>query len=118
MKEFDNIFDAAIARADGAIVDLMGVSVTVISGALTGSVLRGVFDDPESISYVAGGVRIEGVSPSVFVNAPEASQLKRADALVIDGANYWVDRVSRKDGGGGCHIWLGVGDPPTDTRRR
>ncbi|EGK2314646.1 phage tail protein, partial [Salmonella enterica] len=71
-----------------------------------------------------GGVRIEGVSPSFFVKSSAVRQLKRADTLVIGGCgrfggqNYWVDRMGPEESSGSRVIWLGTGDPPTDTRRR
>ncbi len=37
------------------------------SGEQSGAVIRGVFDDPENISYAGQGVRVEGSSPSLFV---------------------------------------------------
>ncbi|ECW1079395.1 phage tail protein [Salmonella enterica] len=118
MEEFDNLFDAAMARADGAVIGVMGTVAQVTSGVLTGATLHGVFDDPESVSYAAGGVRIEGVSPSIFVKSSAVRQLKRPDTLVINGRDYWVDRIGQEDGSGSRHIWLGTGEPPADTRRR
>ncbi|EKC7217692.1 phage tail protein [Salmonella enterica] len=118
MEEFDSLFDAAMAQADDAILGVMGTAAQVTSGALTGETLSGVFDDPESVSYATGGVRVEGISPTLFVRSAMASQLKRPDTLVINGRDYWVDRIGQEDGSGSCHIWLGTGEPPVDTRRR
>ncbi|EAO1992832.1 phage tail protein [Salmonella enterica] len=118
MADVDSVFDTAMSRADEAILGVMATTVNITSGALAGMTLAGVFDDPESVSYASGGIRIEGVSPFVFVKSVAASQLKRADTLVIDGRSYWVDRMGTEDGSGSRHIWLGTGDPPTDTRRR
>ncbi|EAQ8163081.1 phage tail protein [Salmonella enterica] len=118
MSQTDNLFDAAMSCADDAILGVMGTMVQVTSGALAGVTLTGVFDDPESVSYAAGGIRIEGVSPSVFVKSVAARQLKRSDTLVIDGRSYWVDRMGPEESSGSRVIWLGTGDPPTDTRRR
>ncbi|EAO9175886.1 phage tail protein [Salmonella enterica] len=118
MEEFDNLFDAAMARADNAILGVMGTVARVVSGALAGDTLAGVFDDPESVSYAAGGVRIEGVSPSLFVKSAAVRQLRRLDTLIIGERSYWVDRIGQEDGSGSRHIWLGTGEPPVDTRRR
>lgn len=118
VEEFDNLFDAAIARADNSILGVMGTVAQVVSGALAGDTLVGVFDDPESVSYAAGGVRIEGVSPSLFVKSVAVRQLRRLDTLIIDEQSYWVDRIGQEDGSGSRHIWLGTGEPPADTRRR
>ncbi|EMW9887006.1 phage tail protein [Salmonella enterica] len=118
MSQTDNLFDTAMSRADDAILGVMGTTVQVTSGTLAGITLTGVFDDPESVSYAAGGVRIEGVSPSFFVKSSAMRQLKRADTLVIGGQNYWVDRMGPEESSGSRVIWLGTGDPPTDTRRR
>lgn len=63
MADFDNLFDAAIARADETIRGYMGTSATITSGEQSGAVIRGVFDDPENISYAGQGVRVEGSSP-------------------------------------------------------
>ncbi|GHK73508.1 hypothetical protein ECZU12_49190 [Escherichia coli] len=63
MADFDNLFDAAIARADETIRGYMGTSATMTSGEQSGAVIRGVFD-PENISYAGQGVRVEGSSPS------------------------------------------------------
>lgn len=82
--------------ADDTIISVMGTVATVTSGVLAGTSLTGVFDDPESVSYVSGGVRIEGVSPSFFVKSSALRQLKRADTLVIGEQNYWVDRMEWK----------------------
>ncbi|EAP8459543.1 phage tail protein [Salmonella enterica] len=118
MSQTDNLFDTALSRADDAILGVMGTTVQVTSGTLAGITLTGVFDDPESVSYAAGGVRIEGVSPSFFVKSSAVRQLKRADTLVTGGQNYWVDRMGPEESSGSRVIWLGTGDPPTDTRRR
>ncbi|STI87753.1 minor capsid protein [Escherichia coli] len=79
--------------------------------------IRGVFDDPENISYAGQGVRVEGSSPSLFVRTDEVRQLRRGDTLTIGEENFWVDRVSPDDGGS-CHLWLGRGVPPAVNRRR
>ncbi|EFE0036455.1 hypothetical protein CLH83_005106, partial [Escherichia coli] len=50
MADFDNLFDAAIARADETIRGYMGTSATMTSGERSGAVIRGVFDAPENIS--------------------------------------------------------------------
>ncbi|EMF8444471.1 phage tail protein [Salmonella enterica subsp. enterica serovar Muenchen] len=118
MSQTDNLFDTALSRADDAILGVMGTTVQVTSGTLAGITLTGIFDDPESVSYAAGGVRIEGVSPSFFVKSSAVRQLKRADTLVTGGQNYWVDRMGPEESSGSRVIWLGTGDPPTDTRRR
>ncbi|EBY1954373.1 phage tail protein [Salmonella enterica] len=118
MSQTDNLFDTAMSRADDAILGVMGTTAQVTSGALAGVTLAGVFDDPESVSYAAGGVRIEGVSPSFFVKSLAVRQLKRADTLVIGEQNYWVDRMGPEESSGSRVIWLGTGDPPRDTRRR
>ncbi len=79
--------------------------------------LVGVFDDPENIGYAGAGVRVEGTSPTLFVNTAAVSQLKRMDALTINGRSFWVDRIGPDDCGS-CHIWLGNGSPPASSRRR
>ncbi|MCX0078575.1 head-tail joining protein, partial [Escherichia coli] len=43
MSDFDNLFDAAIARADETIRGYMGTSATMTSGEQSGAVIRGVF---------------------------------------------------------------------------
>ncbi|ECZ4308189.1 phage tail protein [Salmonella enterica] len=118
MSQTDNLFDTGMSRADDAILGVMGTVATITSGVLAGASLTGVFDDPESVSYAAGGVRIEGVSPSIFVKSSAVRQLKRADTLEIGGQNYWVDRMGPEESNGSRVIWLGTGDPPADTRRR
>ncbi|HAU2960529.1 TPA: phage tail protein [Salmonella enterica subsp. diarizonae] len=118
MSQTDNLFDTAMSVADDAILGVMGTAVQVTSGVLSGFTLAGVFDDPESVSYAAGGVRIEGVSPSIFVKSSAVRQLKRTDTLEIGGQNYWVDRMGPEESSGSRIIWLGTGDPPQDTRRR
>lgn len=118
MSQTDNLFDTAMSIADDTIISVMGTVATITSGVLAGTSLTGVFDDPESVSYVSGGVRIERVSPSFFVKSSALRQLKRADTLVIGEQNYWVDRMGPEESSGSRVIWLGTGDPPTDTRRR
>ncbi|GDT37415.1 phage head-tail adaptor protein [Escherichia coli] len=98
MADFDNLFDAAIARADETIRGYMGTSATMTSGEQSGAVIRGVFDDPENISYAGQGVRVEGSSPSLFVRTDEVRQLRRGDTLTIGEENFWVDRVYCGDG--------------------
>ncbi|GBF60028.1 major capsid protein [Trichophyton mentagrophytes] len=85
VADFDNLFDAAIARADETIRGYMGTSATITSGEQSGAVIRGVFDDPENISYAGQGVRVEGSSPSLFVRTDEVRQLRRGDTLTIGG---------------------------------
>ena len=96
MADFDNLFDAAIARADETIRGYMGTSATMTSGEQSGAVIRGVFDDPENISYAGQGVRVEGSSPSLFVRTDDVRKtsgwtgLRRmmAEAVIsgLDGA--------------------------------
>ena len=117
VADFDNLFDAAIARADETIRGYMGTSATITSGEQSGAVIRGVFDDPENISYAGQGVRVEGSSPSLFVRTDDVRQLRRGDTLTIGEENFWVDRVTPDDGGS-CHLWLGRGVPPAVNRRR
>ena len=93
VADFDNLFDAAIARADETIRGYMGTSATITSGEQSGAVIRGVFDDPENISYAGQGVRVEGSSPSLFVRTDDVRQLRRGDTLTISEENFWVDRV-------------------------
>ncbi|EOY8363758.1 head-tail joining protein, partial [Salmonella enterica subsp. salamae] len=69
MSQTDNLFDTAMSVADDTIISVMGTTATITSGVLAGASLTGVFDDPESVSYAAGGVRIEGISPSIFVKS-------------------------------------------------
>ncbi|WP_252355947.1 head-tail joining protein [Escherichia coli] len=83
----------------------------------SGAVIRGVFDDPENISYAGQGVRVEGSSPSLFVRTDDVRQLRRGDTLTINGEMFWVDRVSPDDGGS-CYLWLNRGQPPAVNRRR
>ena len=110
MADFDNLFDAAIARADETIRGYMGTSATMTSGEQSGAVIRGVFDDPENISYAGQGVRVEGSSPSLFVRTDDVRQLRRGDTLTIGEENFWIDRVSPDDGGS-CYLWLNRGQP-------
>ncbi|WP_410203763.1 head-tail joining protein [Escherichia coli] len=95
MADFDNLFDAAIARADETIRGYMGTSATMTSGEQSGAVIRGVFDDPENISYAGQGVRVEGSSPSLFVRTDDVRQLRRGDTLTIGEENFWIDRITR-----------------------
>ncbi|EGW8417511.1 phage tail protein [Salmonella enterica] len=117
MADFDNLFDAALARADETIREHMGASATITSGEHSGALIRGVFDDPENISYAGMGVRVEGSSPSLFVRSDAVRQLRRGDTLTIGDENFWIDRISPNDGGS-CHLWLGRGMPPAINRRR
>lgn len=95
----------------------MGTSATMTSGEQSGAVIRGVFDDPENISYAGQGMRVEGSSPSLFVRTDDVRQLRRGDTLTIGEENFWIDRISPDDGGS-CHLWLGRGVPPAVNRRR
>ncbi len=62
MRDFQNAFDAALAGVDSTIVEVMGLCAQFTSGAQCGSEVQGVFDDPESLGFAGGGVRIEGSS--------------------------------------------------------
>ncbi|EAA9526542.1 phage tail protein [Salmonella enterica] len=117
MADFDNLFDAAITQADDTIRQVMGTSATVISGAISGVTLSGVFDDPENNGYATPGIRIEGTSPSLFVKSATIGKLARLDTLDINGKSFWVDRIGPDDCGS-SYIWLGSGSPPADMRRR
>lgn len=117
MADFDNIFDAAITRADDVIVDAMGTPARVMTGSLKGKTIVGVFDDPDSTGYPVSGVRVEGTSPTLFVKSAEVVGVRRSDSLTINGHTYWIDRVGADDLGS-CHLWLGTGAPPMSNRRR
>ena len=117
MTVFDNVFDAAISRADETIRSTMGTVALITSGGLSGLSISGVFDDPENIGYAVPGMRVEGTSPSFFVKSTDASELQRLDTLTINGISYWIDRIGPDDCGS-CHLWLGNGQPPAGNRRR
>lgn len=117
MADFDNLFDEAMWRADGTIRSVMGTEAKVMSGALSGITLVGVFDDPENIGYAGVGIRVEGTSPTLFVETSTVSQLQRMDTLTINGRSFWIDRIGPDDCGS-CHIWLGNGPAPPSSRRR
>ncbi|MEW5494434.1 head-tail joining protein [Enterobacter cloacae] len=117
MADFDNLFDEAMSRADGTIRSVMGTEAKVMSGALSGITLVGVFDDPENIGYAGVGIRVEGTSPTLFVETSIVSQLQRMDTLTINGRSFWIDRIGPDDCGS-CHIWLGNGPAPPSSRRR
>ncbi|BDH46392.1 tail attachment protein [Salmonella enterica subsp. enterica serovar Choleraesuis] len=117
MADFDSLFDAAISRADGAILDVMGCVARITSGAISGRDIHGVFDDPENVAYAGSGVRIEGTAPSLFVKTPSVIGLQRLDTIAVNGESFWVDRVTPDDCGS-CYVWLGRGQPPTGNRRR
>lgn len=114
MSQIDNLFDSAMSRADDAILGVMGVSVCITSGGRTYTVTA-VFDDPESVEYPTGGVRIEGGSPSIFVRTVDVPAIKRLDTVTLGEITFWVDRGGPDDNGS-RHIWLGTGTPPTDNR--
>jgi hypothetical protein len=111
MADFDNLFDEAMSRADGTIRSVMGTEAKVMSGALSGATLVGVFDDPENIGYAGAGIRVEGTSPTLFVETATVRQ------LTINGRQFWVERIGPDDCGS-CHICLGNGSPPASSRRR
>ncbi len=105
MADFDNPFDAAVTMADAVILCHMGITTVITSGQLEGKTLRGVFDDPEKISFVAGGVRFEDSSPSLFVKTADITGLRRLDTLEVGGDLFRVDRITPDDGGC-CYIRL------------
>ncbi|MDM3447997.1 head-tail joining protein [Citrobacter sp. Cb027] len=117
MPDTDCLFDDALGRADRTIIDVMGTEAEIITGARSGETIRGVFDDPENVSFAGGGVRVEGTSPVFFVRMAAVAGLKRHDALNINGEEFWIDRISPDDCGS-CHLWLERGRPPTTARRR
>ncbi|EBH6782466.1 phage tail protein [Salmonella enterica] len=117
MSDFDNLFDEAMSRADEAIRGVMGAEAKVMSGALSGITLIGVFDDPENIGYAGAGIRVEGTSPTLFVETATIRQLQRMDTLTINDRQFWVERIGPDDCGS-SHIWLGNGSPPASSRRR
>ena len=70
MADFDNLFDEAMSRADGTIRSVMGTEAKVMSGALSGITLVGVFDDPENIGYAGAGIRVEGTARHCLLKPP------------------------------------------------
>ena len=54
-----------------------------------GGEVQGVFDDPESLGFAGGGVRIEGSSPSLFVRTDTVRAVRRGDTLTINGEMFW-----------------------------
>ncbi|HCS3001710.1 TPA: phage tail protein, partial [Shigella flexneri] len=99
MADFDNLFDVALDLADKAIIRNMGIRAVITSGRLKGIMISGVFDDPENISLVAGGVRIEDSLPSLFVKTADILRLCRNDSLMISRESFCVDRITPDDGG-------------------
>ncbi|EGI13137.1 phage Head-Tail Attachment [Escherichia coli M605] len=102
MADFDNLFDGAIADADEAILRTMGIPVQITSGRLAGVTITGIYDDPENIAMVAGGIRLEDSLPSLFVRTASVSLLCRQDTLDIGGESFFVDRITPDDGGSCC----------------
>ena len=102
MADFDNLFDGAIADADDAILRTMGIPVQITSGRLVGVTITGIYDDPENITLVAGGIRLEDSQPSLFVRTASVSLLCRQDTLDIGGESFFVDRITPDDGGSCC----------------
>lgn len=91
MRDFQNAFDAALAGVDSTIVEVMGLCAQFTSGAQCGSEVQGVFDDPESLGFAGGGVRIEGSSPSLFVRTDTVRAVRRGDTLTINGGySGWI----------------------------
>ncbi|EPT4271952.1 head-tail joining protein [Shigella flexneri] len=99
MADFDNLFGVALDLADKAIIRNMGIRAVITSGRLKGIMISGVFDDPENISLVAGGVRIEDSLPSLFVKTADILRLCRNDSLMIGRESFCVDRITPDDGG-------------------
>ncbi|EFY4457886.1 phage tail protein [Shigella flexneri] len=99
MADFDNLFDVALDLADKAIIRNMGIRTVITSGRLKGIMISGIFDDPENISLVAGGVRIEDSLPSLFVKTADILRLCRNDSLMIGRESFCVDRITPDDGG-------------------
>ncbi|EIC4075598.1 phage tail protein [Shigella flexneri] len=99
MADFDNLFDVALDLADKAIIRNMGIRAVITSGRLKGIMISGIFDDPENISLVAGGVRIEDSLPSLFVKTADILRLCRNDSLMIGRESFCVDRITPDDGG-------------------
>ncbi|ENY7063862.1 head-tail joining protein, partial [Shigella flexneri] len=85
--------------ADKAIIRNMGIRAVITSGRLKGIMISGIFDDPENISLVAGGVRIEDSLPSLFVKTADILRLCRNDSLMIGRESFCVDRITPDDGG-------------------
>ncbi|HCR7105743.1 TPA: phage tail protein [Shigella flexneri] len=117
MDGFDNLFDAALAGVNEVILRDMGISAVITSGELEGTHLTGGFDDPESISFVAGGIRLEDSSPCLFVKTADISQLRRQDTLTIGDDSFFVDRITPDDGGC-CYIRLRRGSPAPQNNAR
>jgi hypothetical protein len=115
VAEFNNIFDTALEKADDTIREVMGTPAQILTGTMAGTILHGVFDDPENIGFAGSGVRVEGTSPSLFVKSVHISTLQRSDVLLINGDRFWVDRIGPDDSGS-RHIWLGNGSPPAGNR--
>ena len=105
MATFSNIFDAALDQADDVIIRHMGISALITTGALEGTTITGIYDDPESVTMVAGGIRLDDSTPSLFVRTADVLLLRRQDELNIGGELFSVDRITPDDGGS-CHIRL------------
>lgn len=112
----ENLFDQVMALADTTIRQVMGVSVKVVSDGQV-RLVRGVFDDAESLSYAIPGIRIEGTAPTLFVSSADIPWMQRFDTVLIGDARYFVDRIGPDDAGS-CVVYLGVGEPPTNNRRQ
>ncbi|EQT38479.1 portal protein, partial [Escherichia coli HVH 183 (4-3205932)] len=93
MRDFQNAFDAALAGVDSTIVEVMGIRAQFTSGAQRGGEVQGVFDDPESLGFAGGGVRIEGSSPSLFV---------RTDIRITLSGICFLSATARTGAGWGC----------------
>lgn len=114
---FDNLFDEALFDVDNHIIEAMGKEIVVLINGVSIPV-RAVFDETENIDFASGGnVRIDAVSPRIFVKSQAIAGLERLDIVLIGASRYWVDRIGEDDTGS-RHIYLGVGDPPASTRRR
>ena len=88
MRDFQNVFDAALSGVDSTIVEVMGIRAQFTSGAQRGGEVHGVFDDPESLKGIrqAAALRFRlltggGFNPDEWREAPRL--INRLDAAPV-----------------------------------
>lgn len=101
-----SIWEDAVTDMDSALMAEFSVSVTLHLEA-GDSEVRGIFDNPASLSNVSGGGFITDSEPEIYLNDQDAIGINHRDQITVSGKRWMVIRPPESDGTGMTKLTLG-----------
>lgn len=109
--DFDSVFDDALKRADDEIFAAFGNVNVIVEGYET---IRGIFDNPSSISELSGGGHVVSHDAELSLRSVEATHIVRRTKLVLQFSDSTTQKYMviqpESDGTGHLKVTLSKDD--------